>query len=163
MNETPPEGGSVGRVRAALLAAGHPDTIRRFPQGTRTSEEAAAAVGCAVGAIAKSLVFRLAGSERPVLAIASGAHRVDQARIEAALGGRVGRPDAAWVRATTGFAIGGVAPVGHLSPPRVLVDDALWRFDQVWAAAGAHDAVFATTPDALLRLAGGVRLALAAG
>lgn len=163
MTHATADGGSVGRVRAALLAAGHPDTIRRFPQGTRTSQEAAAAVGCAVGAIAKSLVFRLAGSARPVLVVASGAHRVDQHVVSTAVGGAVARPDAAWVREVTGFAIGGVAPLGHLTPPRVLLDEALWGFEEVWAAAGAHDAVFATTPGALLRLTGGQRLALAAG
>jgi prolyl-tRNA editing enzyme YbaK/EbsC (Cys-tRNA(Pro) deacylase) len=152
---------SVERVRAALLAAGHADTIRRFPDGTRTSEDAARAVGCAVGAIAKSLVFRAAAGDRPVLAVASGAHRVDPARLAEAAGG-VRRADADWVRAVTGFAIGGVAPVGHLCPPLVLLDDALWAFEQVWAAAGAPDAVFATTPDDLVRLTGGRRLALAA-
>lgn len=153
---------SIARVRAALVAAGHADAIRRFPEGTRTSEDAARAVGCAVGAIAKSLIFKAAGSERPVLAVASGAHRVDPARLAAAAGAKVGRADPDWVRAVTGFAIGGVAPVGHLTPPLVLVDDALWQYPQVWAAAGAPDAVFPTTPDALLAITGGTRVTLAA-
>lgn len=155
------EGGSVARVRAALLAAGHPDTIRRFDQSTRTSEDAARAVGCAVGAIAKSLIFRASGSGRPVLVIASGAHRVDPALIAAAAGSKVQRAEASWVRDTTGFAIGGVAPVGHLSPPIVLLDDALWQFPEIWAAAGAPDAVFATTPDRLAALTEGQRASLA--
>jgi prolyl-tRNA editing enzyme YbaK/EbsC (Cys-tRNA(Pro) deacylase) len=162
MNAPTPEGGSVGRVRAALLAAGHADTIRRFDQSTRTSEDAARAVGCPVGAIAKSLIFRGVGSGRPVLAIASGAHRVDTAAIARAVGGKIERADATWVRDTTGFAIGGVAPVGHLTPPVVLLDEALWGFAQVWAAAGAPDAVFATTADDLVQLTGGMRVALAA-
>lgn len=156
------EGGSIARVRAALLAAGHPDTIRRFDQSTRTSEDAARAVGCAVGAIAKSLIFRAAGSGRPVLAIASGALRVDPALIAEAAGAKVQRADAAWVRDTTGFAIGGVAPVGHLTVPVVLLDDALWAYPEIWAAAGAPDAVFATTPDRLAVLTRGLRVALAA-
>jgi prolyl-tRNA editing enzyme YbaK/EbsC (Cys-tRNA(Pro) deacylase) len=153
--------GSLARVRAALLAAGHPDTIRRFDVPTRTSEEAARAVGCDVGAIAKSLIFR--GNDRPVLAIASGAHRVDHAAIEAAIGQKILRADGRWVREATGFAIGGVAPLGHLSPPSVVLDDALWGYVEIWAAAGAPDAVFRTTADALLRLTGGVRARLAAG
>lgn len=156
------EGGSVGRVRAALLAAGHADSIHRFAAGTRTSEDAARAVGCPVGAIAKSLVFRAAGSERPVLAIASGAHRVDIAAITEAVGAKIRRADADWVRATTGFAIGGVAPLGHLTPPLVLLDEALWGYAAIWAAAGAPDAVFRTTAGDLARLTGGMRIALAA-
>lgn len=147
--------GSVERVRAALLAAGHPDTIRSYPEGTRSAADAAAAVGCAVGQIAKSLVFRLAGSGRPVLVIASGANRVDPAKLGAALGAAVKRADAGWVREATGFAIGGVAPVGHLAPPRVLIDRALADFARIWAAAGSPQTVFETTAAALLRLTGG--------
>jgi prolyl-tRNA editing enzyme YbaK/EbsC (Cys-tRNA(Pro) deacylase) len=158
MTDTP----SIARVRAALLAAGHEDAIQRFPEGTRTSEDAARAVGCQVGAIAKSLIFKAQVHQRPVLAIASGAHRVDPRRLDEAAGGKVGRADADWVRATTGFAIGGVAPVGHLVPPLVLVDDALWQYAQIWAAAGAPDAVFPTTADALLAITGGRRVILAA-
>lgn len=148
-------GGSVGRVRAALLAAGHPDTIRAFPEGTRSAAEAAAAVGCAVAQIAKSIVFR-AGA-RPVLVIASGANRVDMAKVAQAIGQPVKRADGAWVRDATGFAIGGVAPVGHLAPPIVLVDEDLFAFDRVWAAAGSPMHVFETTPAELLRIGGGRR------
>lgn len=153
--------GSVARVRAALLAAGHPDTIRRFGQSTRTSEDAAQAVGCAVGAIAKSLVFRPASGDRAVLAVASGAHLVDPVLVAQAPGMPVRRAEAGWVRDATGFAIGGVAPVGHLTPPLVLLDEALWAFAGIWAAAGAPDAVFATTPDRLAMLTGGRRARLA--
>ena len=106
-------GGSVERVRAALLAAGHPDTISQFPSGTRTAADAAAAVGCNVAQIAKSIVFRC--GMRAAVVIASGANRVDPAKAEAALGVKLGRADADWVRQATGFAIGGVAPVGHLT------------------------------------------------
>jgi prolyl-tRNA editing enzyme YbaK/EbsC (Cys-tRNA(Pro) deacylase) len=149
------EGGSVARVRAALAAAGHPDTIRAFPEGTRTAEDAARAVGCAVAAIAKSLVFRAKGSARPVLVIASGADRVDLARVAAEAGAAIERADGRWVREVTGFAIGGVSPLAHLTPPVVLVDAAVMRLDRVWAAAGSPAHVFETTPERLVALASG--------
>lgn len=145
-------GGSVERVRAALAAAGHADTVRSFPEGTRSAAEAAAAVGCEVAQIAKSIVFR---GERPVLVIASGANRVDMAKVAAATMFHVKRADGGWVRDVTGFAIGGVAPIGHLTPPVVLVDQDLLRFETVWAAAGSPMHVFATTPGDLLRLSSG--------
>lgn len=145
--------GSVERVRAALQAAGHPDTITAFPEGTRTAADAAAAVGCSVAQIAKSIVFR-AGA-RPVLAIASGANRVDPAKVAAAVGRDVAAADGRWVREVSGFAIGGVAPVGHLTPPLVVVDRDLLALDPVWAAAGTPNHVFRTDPERLLRLCGG--------
>lgn len=148
-------GGSVERVRAALAAAGHADTVRAFPDGTRSAADAAAAVGCDMAQIAKSIVLR--GGDRVVLVIASGANRVDMAKVTAATGLAVKRADGGWVREVTGFAIGGVAPLGHLTPPVVLVDEALFAFDAVWAAAGSPMHVFATTPAELLRIAGGQR------
>jgi prolyl-tRNA editing enzyme YbaK/EbsC (Cys-tRNA(Pro) deacylase) len=155
MNDAAGEGGSVGRVRAALRAAGHADTIAMFPAGTRTSEDAARAVGCTVAQIAKSLVFRAKGSGRPVLVIASGANRVDLAKVAAAVGAPIERADGRWVRETTGFAIGGVAPVGHAVTPIVLIDTALMALDRVWAAAGSPRHVFETTPAELVRISGG--------
>jgi len=159
------QAGSVARVRAALLAAGHPDTITAFPAGTRTAAEAAAAVGCTVAQIAKSIVFRPVGDQaggqaaggqaaRAVVIIASGANRVDVSKASAALGLRLGRADADWVRATTGFAIGGVAPIGHITPPLLLLDEDLMALDPVWAAAGSPSHVFQTTPDELRRITG---------
>lgn len=145
-------GASVDRVRAALLAAGHADTIRAFPDGTRSAADAAAAVGCDVAAIAKSIVFRAVA--RPVLVIASGANRVDMAKVAAATGLAVKRAEGTWVRDVTGFAIGGVAPLAHLTPPVVLLDRDLLALPQVWAAAGSPMHVFATTPADLLRLSG---------
>ena len=147
-----PTGGSVERVRAALLAAGHADTITAFPAGTRTAADAAAAIGCTVGQIAKSIVFR-AGARAAVI-ITSGANRVDTAKAEAALGVKLGRADADWVRATTGFAVGGVAPIGHLAAPLLLLDEDLLRLDPVWAAAGSPSHVFQTSTQALLRMTG---------
>ncbi|HYZ31804.1 MAG TPA: YbaK/EbsC family protein [Crenalkalicoccus sp.] len=146
-------GSSVERVRAALLAAGHPDTIRAFPEGTRSSADAAAAVGCEVAAIAKSMVFR--SGDRPVLIIASGVNRVDPAKVRATTGLAVKRAEGEWVRDVTGFAIGGVAPVGHRTPPLVLLDAELMALPRVWAAAGSPMHVFETTPADLARLTGG--------
>lgn len=153
--------GSVERVRAALLAAGHPDTITEFPAGTRTAADAAAAVGCDVAQIAKSIVFRAGG--RAAVVITSGANRVDQTRAEAALGVKLGRADADWVRETTGFAVGGVAPVGHTAEPLLLLDADLMALDPVWAAAGSPKHVFRTTPEELLRMTGAKVAAVRAG
>ncbi len=144
--------GSVERVRAALLAAGHPDTITVFPAGTRTAADAAAAVGCTVAQIAKSIVFR--AGERPAVIITSGANRVDPAKAAYALGVRLTRADADWVRDVTGFAIGGVAPVGHRTPALLLLDEDLTPLDPIWAAAGSPSHVFRTTPDELQRITG---------
>ncbi len=154
-------GSSVERVRAALLAAGHADTIQAFPEGTRSAAEAAAAVGCAVAQIAKSIVFRGVpepsdpGQDRVVLVVASGANRVNPAKAACAGGMALRQADAAWVWEATGFAVGGVSPVGHAARPVVLVDRDLAAFDRVWAAAGSPNHVFATTPDELLRITGG--------
>lgn len=145
-------GSSVDRVRAALLAASHPDTIEAFPDGTRSAADAAAAVGCEVAQIAKSIVFR-AGA-RAVLVIASGANRVDMGKVGAAIGQPVRRAEGAWVRDATGFAIGGVSPVGHLAPPILLMDADLMALDPVWAAAGSPQHVFRTSPAELLRMTG---------
>lgn len=143
-------GSSVARVRAALAAAGHSDTIAQFPAGTRTAADAAEAVGCTVAQIAKSIVFR-AGS-RAVVVIASGTNRVDPAKVEAAIGKKLGRADAEWVRQTTGFAIGGVAPIGHLDPPIVVLDQDLLALHPIWAAAGSPSHVFQTSTPQLLRI-----------
>lgn len=146
-------GGSVERVRAALVAAGHADSVQAFPEGTRSAADAAAAVGCQVAQIAKSIIFR--AGERAVLVIASGANRVDMGKVSAATGFHVKRADGSWVRDVTGFAIGGVAPLGHLTQPVVLVDEDLLAYGRVWAAAGSPMHVFETTPAELLRISGG--------
>lgn len=150
MNETTP---SVERVRAALLAAGHDDTIQIFPDGTRTAQDAANAVGCTVAQIAKSIVLR--AGDTVVLVITSGANRVDTAKVAGLLGQPVKPADGRWVRDITGFAIGGVAPVGHQSPPRIFIDRDLMVLDPIWAAAGSPRHVFRTSADALVRMTGG--------
>jgi prolyl-tRNA editing enzyme YbaK/EbsC (Cys-tRNA(Pro) deacylase) len=148
-------GDSVERVRAALAGFGLAAGIREFDASTRTSAEAAAAIGCEVAAIAKSLVFVARPSGRAILVIASGANRVDEGKIAAAIGEEVDRADAGLVRAVTGFAIGGVAPVGHGKATEVVIDAELGRHAEIWAAAGAPNAVFVVTPADLLRITGG--------
>jgi prolyl-tRNA editing enzyme YbaK/EbsC (Cys-tRNA(Pro) deacylase) len=144
---------SVERVRAALIAAGHPDTISMFPDGTRTAQDAADAVGCTVAQIAKSIVLR--AGERVMLVIASGANRVDLAKISQHLGQTVRPADGRWVRDVTGFAIGGVAPIGHTIPPRIFIDADLMALDPLWAAAGSPRHVFRTSAAELVRMTGG--------
>jgi prolyl-tRNA editing enzyme YbaK/EbsC (Cys-tRNA(Pro) deacylase) len=145
--------GAEERFRAAAVAAGLDVTIQRFPEGTRTAEDAARAVGCAVGQIVKSLVFLADG--RPVVALVSGANRLDTARLATALQATtVERADGDAVRDATGYAIGGVPPFGHARPLPVLMDRGLLAHDVVWAAAGRPDAVFAVSPAALEQASG---------
>jgi prolyl-tRNA editing enzyme YbaK/EbsC (Cys-tRNA(Pro) deacylase) len=142
------------RVQAALAAAGSTAVVRELPESTRTSPEAAAALGVAVGQIAKSLVFLADGV--PIMVVASGADRVDTSRLAAHLGGgRITRADADRVRTATGYPIGGVSPAGLDGRLRVVIDRALAGFDVVWAAAGTPNAVFPTTFAELLRITGG--------
>ncbi|MFN8636646.1 MAG: YbaK/EbsC family protein [Chloroflexota bacterium] len=144
---------SVQRVADALHAAGIDAEIHELAASTRTAEEAAAAIGTTVPKIVKSLVF-LADGE-PILALVSGSNRLDTERLGATLGRRISRANAATARAATGFAIGGVPPLGHASPIEIVVDRDLLQFDLIWAAAGTPHAVFPITPDALVRATGG--------
>ncbi|MEJ1160783.1 YbaK/EbsC family protein [Prosthecomicrobium sp. N25] len=134
------------RVRAAAEALGLPIEIVTMPDSTRTAEEAAAACGCPVGAIVKSLVFVGRESRRPILMLVSGVNRVDEEAVARDLGEAVDRPDARFVREVTGFAIGGVAPFGHATPLATRIDRALLAHDRVWAAAGTPHAVFSVDP-----------------
>lgn len=142
---------SVERVAHALKAAGHENNIVEFPAGTRTAADAAAAIGCEVAQIAKSLVFR--AGDVPLLVITSGTNRANVKKLEALVGCSVTRADAEWVRQVTGFAIGGVAPVGHQSPAIVLLDEDLLSLDPVWAAAGSPNHVFKTSSQVLADIA----------
>ncbi len=146
---------SARRVQEALEARGFDFRVREFPESTRTSAEAAAAVACDLGQIAKSLVFRATESGRPVLVIASGPNRVDTRKVAALLGERIARADAEFVREKTGFAIGGVPPVGHAQPPVVYIDKDLLAYPEIWSAAGTPNAVFPLTPADLVALTGG--------
>jgi prolyl-tRNA editing enzyme YbaK/EbsC (Cys-tRNA(Pro) deacylase) len=152
---------SARRVRAALIDLELPADIVRLADSTRTAPEAAAAVGCELGAIVKSLVMRGTTSHTPVLALVSGDNRADVALIEAAIDEPVERPDAAYVREVTGYAIGGIPPVGHPHPVRTVMDQDLLRFETVWAAAGHPHAVFAIAPAELAKATGAQVLALA--
>ena len=147
--------GSVARVRDALAKFGLDAEIKEFDASTRTSADAAAAIGCEVAQIAKSVIFRAKNSNQPVLVIASGINRIDEKKLEAALGDKIGRADADFVRNTTGFAIGGVAPVGHTGPVRIFIDQDLDQYAEIWAAAGSPNAVFRLTPADLRRVTGG--------
>jgi prolyl-tRNA editing enzyme YbaK/EbsC (Cys-tRNA(Pro) deacylase) len=141
------------RVQSVLTSLGSASQVQELAASTRTAVEAAAALGTTVAQIAKSLVF-LSG-EDPVLVIASGTNRVSQEKVAALLGGSVRRADADAVKRLTGFPIGGVAPVGHTAPLRVVIDQDLLQYPEVWAAAGTPHAVFRTTPDELVRITGG--------
>jgi prolyl-tRNA editing enzyme YbaK/EbsC (Cys-tRNA(Pro) deacylase) len=136
---------NLARVVAAAAAAGLRIEVQRFPEGTRTAADAARAVGCDVAQIVKSLVFVADGE--PVIALVSGADRLDPARLAAAVGATiVRRADGDEVRAATGFAIGGVPPIGHVRSMTILMDERLLVHDLVWAAAGLPDAVFKAAP-----------------
>lgn len=143
------------RVQDALAARGHAGRVRVMPASTRTSAEAAAAVGCTVAEIAKSIIFRAKPTQRAVLVIASGVNRVDEKKVAALVGEGIGKADAEFVRARTGFVIGGVPPVAHDTPPVVLIDEDLLKLSNIWAAAGTPHAVFPLTPAELVILTKG--------
>jgi prolyl-tRNA editing enzyme YbaK/EbsC (Cys-tRNA(Pro) deacylase) len=149
------------RVHEALAERGVQSTIVYLERAARTSAEAAAAVGCRVDQIAKSLVFRLVTSGAPLLVIASGANRVDEARVAALVGEPLGKADADFVRAHTGFAIGGVPPLGHPAPLTTLIDEHLLKWERIWAAAGHPHTVFPLTPSELVRITGARVVAVA--
>jgi prolyl-tRNA editing enzyme YbaK/EbsC (Cys-tRNA(Pro) deacylase) len=146
---------SIQRVQEALRALGLDHEVVDLGQSARTAADAARAVGCRVDQIAKSLVFRLRESGRPLLVVTSGANRVDEAKVGALVGEPLERADADFVRVETGFAIGGVAPIGHAKPLVTLIDEHLLRFEEIWAAAGHPNTVFRLTPDDLVTMTGG--------
>ncbi len=146
-----PEG--FQRVAAALAERGHPHEPVWLEVAARTSQEAADALGVGVGQIAKSVIFRRSADDRAVLVITSGDKRVDEKRV-AAVTGALARADAEFVKAATGFSIGGVAPLAHSTPPLTLIDRELFRFDEIWAAAGHPNGVFRLSPQQLEGLTG---------
>ena len=150
---------SALKVQAAL---GSDFEVLEFDASTRTAADAAEAIGCTVPQIGKSLLFRATESDRPVLVIASGSVRVDEAKVSTLLGEAIGRADAKFVREKTGFAIGGVPPIAHETQPVVFIDKSLLSFETIWAAAGTPNAVFRLSPDDLVRLSGGVIADIAA-
>jgi len=154
MNQQPQDlPAPVQRVAQALEGKGITPRIRVFDRSTRTAQEAAEAIGCSIGQIVKSLVF-VAGEE-PFVALVSGANRVDLAKLENILRSPVRKATAEETKAATGFAIGGVPPLGHTSPLRVFIDEDLLAYEQVWAAAGHPSSVFPISPGELVRATGG--------
>lgn len=145
---------AAARVQAAGEALGLALTVRLMPDTTRTAEEAARACGCAVGQIVKSLVFRGKASGRAYLLLVSGANRVNEKAVAGILGEAIERPDAAFVREATGFAIGGIPPLGHANPLVPYLDTDLLQYETVWAAAGTPNAVFAADPKRLAHATG---------
>ncbi len=148
-------GRSSQRVQDALDALGVPSQIVYLPSGARTAAQAAQSIGCTVAQIVKSLIFRTVETDRPVLVLTSGANQVDEQKISHLLGERVRKADAAFVRERTGFAIGGVPPVGHLEPLELFIDEDLLQFEEIWAAAGTPHTVFRLTPADLPKIAPG--------
>lgn len=144
---------SAQRVADMLRRIGHGQPVVLLPASGRTSAEAAACLGCRVAEIAKSIIFRRLADDTAVMVVASGANRVDEGKV-AALVGPLGKADASFVRAHTGYAIGGVCPIGHLRETLVLVDEDLLGFASIWAAAGHPHAVFALSPQELLAMTG---------
>jgi prolyl-tRNA editing enzyme YbaK/EbsC (Cys-tRNA(Pro) deacylase) len=141
---------SAQRVQAALEGLGLSLQVVELPASTRTAQEAAQAIGCSIGQIAKSLVFKTVTTERPVLVIASGLNRVNEKAIGILIGEGIQKANADFVRQHTGFAIGGVPPVGHLEAIETIIDCDLLIYDEIWAAAGTPCAVFKLTGDNLV-------------
>ena len=147
---------SAQKVQAALAACGIQAQVVEMPESTRTAAEAAQAIGCAVAQIAKSLVFRTRRSGAAVLVIASGANRVNERRLTALVGERIEKASPDFVREVTGFAVGGVPPVGHSTPLRTFIDQDLRQHTAIWAAAGTPRTVVRLTPAELEAVTGGV-------
>ena len=150
-----PLSATAQRVQDTLTARGFPGQVLELAEPTRSAAEAARALGCRVDQIAKSLVFRGARTGRIVLVIASGANRVDEAKVADLVGEEISKADAAFVRARTGFAIGGVPPVGHAESPQTLLDEDLLQWEEIWAAAGTPNSIFKLTPAELVAMTQG--------
>ncbi|MGM1046801.1 MAG: YbaK/EbsC family protein [Bacillota bacterium] len=146
---------SAQRVQNILGDMGYSNQVVELPESTRTAEEAAAAIGCEVAQIAKSIIFRLANSSKPLLVVASGVNRVNEKKFSTLLQEKLKKADADFVREHTGFVIGGVAPIGHLREIMTFIDEDLFQYGTVWAAAGHPKAVFECTPDELVAFTGG--------
>jgi prolyl-tRNA editing enzyme YbaK/EbsC (Cys-tRNA(Pro) deacylase) len=146
---------SVQKVQDALKALGFSNQVVELQVTTRTSAEAAKAVGCKVEQIAKSIVFQGKQTHKPILVIASGPNRVNEQRIEEFISEPLGKADADYVRKRTGFVIGGVPPIGHIEKLEIFIDEDLIQYEEIWAAAGSPNAVFKLTTSDLIRMTGG--------
>ncbi len=148
-------GASVQKVQDVLRSRGFSGEVVVFSDSTRTATEAAQAVGCQVGQIVKSLVFKGKQTQRPVLVEASGVNRVNERRVSEVIGEPIEKADADFVRQHTGFTVGGVPPVGHAEHIETFIDEDLLQYEEIWAAAGNPHAVFRLTPDELREMTGG--------
>ena len=146
---------SSAKVQAVLNEFGYELNVMEFSDSTRTSQEAANAVGCEVGQIAKSLIFKGKISQKPILIIASGANRVNEKLLKEYIGEKLEKADADFVLEHTGFAIGGVPPVGHIKPITTFIDEDLMQYDEIWAAAGTPNSVFKLSPKILVEITKG--------
>jgi prolyl-tRNA editing enzyme YbaK/EbsC (Cys-tRNA(Pro) deacylase) len=155
MTMSEPLSPSAQKVQDALARMGVSLQVVELPGSTRTAIEAAQAIGCQVGQIVKSLIFKAKRSGRPVLVAASGPNRVDERKIEALIAEPLGKADAEFVRQRTGFVIGGVPPVGHSEQLETFIDRDLLQYDEIWAAAGTPHAVFRLSPTDLVKMTGG--------
>lgn len=151
---------SASKIRDVLSGLGVDCEVVELPSSTRTAADAAAAIGCEVAQIAKSIVFRAVNSGKPILVVASGVNRVNESSISDRVGEPVQKADADFVREKTGFAIGGVAPLGHPEPIYTIVDEDLLRPGDIWAAAGTPNSVFRLSGDMLLRMTSGVSMSV---
>lgn len=140
---------SSAKVQAVLNKFGYELNVLEFSDSTRTAQDAAKAVGCTVGQIAKSLIFKGKQSQKPILIIASGSNRVNEKAVEKQIGEKLEKADADFVLENTGFAIGGVPPVGHIKEITTYIDEDLMQYDEIWAAAGTPNSVFKLTPQIL--------------
>jgi prolyl-tRNA editing enzyme YbaK/EbsC (Cys-tRNA(Pro) deacylase) len=143
------------KFQEALNSLGYEFTVIEFTESTRTAQEAADRVGCTLGQIVKSLIFKGQSTGKPILVLTSGSNRVNEKQVSVYVGESIGRADAEFVRAATGYAIGGVAPIGYLQPMDTYLDEDLLQYATLWAAAGTPKAVFELTPDALQKMTGG--------
>ena len=146
---------SAQRVQAALTAAGYANRVIEHAQTTRSAKEAAAAIGCTVAQIAKSLIFKTSQTHLPILVIASGPNRVNEARLGELMQEPIERADADFVQSVTGFAIGGVPPIGHRTAMTTFIDEDLLPLAEIWAAGGTPNAVFKLTPAEMVAMTGG--------
>jgi len=143
------------KVQDLLLSLGFKCEVIEFQESTRTAQEAADRAGCSLGQITKSLIFKGRTTGKPILVLTSGANRVDEKKFSEYAGEPIGRADADFVREVTGFAIGGVPPVGHIQKMDTYLDQDLMQFNTIWAAAGTPNAIFELTPDALQKMTEG--------
>jgi prolyl-tRNA editing enzyme YbaK/EbsC (Cys-tRNA(Pro) deacylase) len=155
-----PLSASAQKVQDVLTGLGFALQVVELADSTRTSAEAAQAVGCEVAQIAKSVIFRGGASNKPVLVIASGINRVNEKKLATLIGESIEKPDADFVREKTGFVIGGVPPIGHVESLTIFIDEDLLQYAEIWAAAGTPRAVFKLTPDDLVKMTGGQVIAV---